>query len=251
MLKQIKSLGLVLVILSMLVGCESVSVQEMHTFITETAKRGREQSNADADNKTNKSAEETKQEEKQETKKDVKQEEKQETKKDTKQVEKQDPNKYQGKCVRCGDYTMLDNIMGTCDNCEGYGQCYDCGEYRLISNMTYDGRCYHCGCTPLAECYECGLEIRIEQEIATYFGQTVCTYCYNELVSTRCCGCGCYPEGDEVTVNGNIYCSWCYQDLVGATPPVDDCCWNCGSTNIYSHDAWGNYTCPDCGSMTQ
>ena len=45
-----------------------------------------------------------------------------------------------------------ENICDTCNgnttNEEEMGQCYDCGEFKPVSEMTFNGRSYHCGCRP-------------------------------------------------------------------------------------------------------
>ena len=46
--------------------------------------------------------------------------------------------------------TQKDNTQeNTCNTSnEEMAQCYDCGEFKPVSEMTFNGRSYHCGCRP-------------------------------------------------------------------------------------------------------
>lgn len=56
-------------------------------------------------------------------------------------------------CKKCDTIpSKAEYYENTCDTCNGntsneeIGQCYDCGEFKPISEMTFNGRSYHCGC---------------------------------------------------------------------------------------------------------
>ena len=56
-------------------------------------------------------------------------------------------------CKKCDTIpSKAEYYENTCDTCNGnisneeLGQCYDCGEFKPISEMTFNGRSYHCGC---------------------------------------------------------------------------------------------------------
>lgn len=65
-----------------------------------------------------------------------------------------------------------------------------------------------------------------------------------------CYYCGIELPASQMTFDGRSFHCGCPKDY-STVKPCDDVCWNCGSTNIYSHDEYGNYTCHDCGEMTQ
>lgn len=58
------------------------------------------------------------------------------------------------------------------------GQCYDCGEYYPVSQMTFNGRSYHCGCAN-KYCEQCKKEIPYGEEIVMGDNCYLCEYCYN------------------------------------------------------------------------
>ena len=59
-------------------------------------------------------------------------------------------------CKKCDTIpSKAEYHENTCDTCNGnttneeeMGQCYDCGEFKPVSEMTFNGRSYHCGCRP-------------------------------------------------------------------------------------------------------
>ena len=59
-------------------------------------------------------------------------------------------------CKKCDTIpSKAEYKENTCDTCNGnttneeeMGQCYDCGEFKPVSEMTFNGRSYHCGCRP-------------------------------------------------------------------------------------------------------
>ena len=157
-----------------------------------------------------------------EEKEEVKQEK--ETEKEYVKKETVDPDKYQGKCNRCGKETILDNETGMCDNCKDYGQCYDCGEYKLINNMTFNGRSYHCGCaeeTVTYSCVECGAEIVLDADADA---MDLCNDCINKAEQTRQCDqCFNLININEMQeIDGCYYCATCIANGAG-TYPCDYC----------------------------
>ena len=58
-------------------------------------------------------------------------------------------------CKKCDTIpSKAEYHENTCETCSGsasneeMGQCYDCGEFKPVSEMTFNGRSYHCGCRP-------------------------------------------------------------------------------------------------------
>lgn len=79
---------------------------------------------------------------------------------------------------------------------EKNGQCYDCGEYYPISNMTFNGRSYHCGCAEtLIICEYCGEEGHTEDECVgkaydeELHDSWVCDICGKENTGQVLCEC--------------------------------------------------------------
>ena len=85
-----------------------------------------------------------------------------ETQEDSTQEERVNSNFYISDVDGCYHCKKCDTIPSkaeyhenTCDTCnnstsneEEMGQCYDCGEFKPVSEMTFNGRSYHCGCRP-------------------------------------------------------------------------------------------------------
>ena len=200
MSKQIKSLGLVLVICGILVGCESENqeVKELQEQVTKLEQQLSE--------KENKEDEKNKKITKNESKKEVKK------------------GFYIGKddvyhCTECDAIAdKYDYNNGICSLCGGhyndpnYGQCYDCGQYKPINKMVDNGRSYHCGCSN-EYCEDCKQEIPYGQEHYVSEGTYLCDNCYTEE-DMICINCEQTLTKDEATnQNGNLFCVACYHDL--------------------------------------
>lgn len=117
------------------------------------------------------------------------------------------------------------------------GQCYDCGEYYPVSQMTFNGRSYHCGCVACELCGE-----RMPKDKVRYVdGTPMCKACedwHNEENAQW------EKEQEQETSNGN--------DDFDA--PV---CLDCGVNESYYAESGlckqcaQNYSrCSVCGDMT-
>ena len=75
-----------------------------------------------------------------------------------------------------------------CPNCDGekeeseeeMGQCYDCGEWKPVSEMTFNGRSYHCGCVDNMMSVEEGYE-SLCNWVKSNIGEDM--QCYSELTA--------------------------------------------------------------------
>lgn len=57
-------------------------------------------------------------------------------------------------------------------------QCYDCGDHKPVSQMTYNGRSYHCGCL-VGQCEACGTSI-FKGQVNYSNGHLLCAPCYQQ-----------------------------------------------------------------------
>ena len=118
-----------------------------------------------------------------ETQEDITQE-KEET-----QEEKVNSNFYISNVDGCYHCKKCDTIPSkaeykenTCDTCNGntsneeIGQCYDCGEFKPISEMTFNGRSYHCGCLENMPTVEEGYNMLVNY-VKTNFGDAMECQC--------------------------------------------------------------------------
>lgn len=84
-------------------------------------------------------------------------------------------------CKRCDTIpSKAEYKENTCDTCNGnksneeIGQCYDCGEFKPISEMTFNGRSYHCGCLENMLSVEEGYNALVNYVKSTYGDSMEC-----------------------------------------------------------------------------
>lgn len=108
------------------------------------------------------------------------------------------------------------------------GQCYDCGEYYPVSQMTFNGRSYHCGCVA---CEVCGTRMA-KSDVNYVDGFAMCKPCKawhieekeqweeeqkleeeQENFSFNCDICGeSIPPGEEYGQQATVYCINCWNN---------------------------------------
>ena len=86
-------------------------------------------------------------------------------------------------CKKCDTIpSKAEYKENTCDTCNGntsneeMGQCYDCGEFKPISEMTFNGRSYHCGCLENMPTVEEGYNMLVNY-VKTNFGDAMECQC--------------------------------------------------------------------------
>lgn len=84
-------------------------------------------------------------------------------------------------CKKCDTIpSKAEYKENTCDTCNGnksneeIGQCYDCGEFKPISEMTFNGRSYHCGCLENMLSVEEGYNALVNYVKSTYGDSMEC-----------------------------------------------------------------------------
>ena len=107
---------------------------------------------------------------------------------ETTEEEKVNSNFYIGNdgcyhCKKCDTIpSKAEYYENTCDTCnsntsnEEMGQCYDCGEFKPISEMTFNGRSYHCGCLENMPTVEEGYNMLVNY-VKTNFGDAMECQC--------------------------------------------------------------------------
>ena len=107
---------------------------------------------------------------------------------ETTEEEKVNSNFYIGNdgcyhCKKCDTIpSKAEYHENTCDTCNGntsneeMGQCYDCGEFKPISEMTFNGRSYHCGCLENMPTVEEGYNMLVNY-VKTNFGDAMECQC--------------------------------------------------------------------------
>ena len=107
---------------------------------------------------------------------------------ETTEKEKVNSNFYIGNdgcyhCKKCDTIpSKAEYHENTCDTCNGntsneeMGQCYDCGEFKPISEMTFNGRSYHCGCLENMPTVEEGYNMLVNY-VKTNFGDAMECQC--------------------------------------------------------------------------
>lgn len=159
MLKQLKALGLILVIGGMLVGCEETEeIENIDLQGTQPQVEEQMEVPVEEDEPYNEHVEEEP------------------------IVVEEEHKHVTGNCILCAKMTLLDADTMLCDQCKNFAQCYDCGEYKNMNYMVFDGNKYHCGCAEeaLVHCDRCGEEVDVNDTVNYGEGERYCYPCNEE-----------------------------------------------------------------------